>query len=198
MIEVRTRLEFLDIADAIDICKFREASVEFREACFTLKRKVNKVIRERMEDVFKVDKEKQLAFDKAKFEYCKKFAIRDDKKEIVYNNEEKTSYNFDFSRFNRKEVDDDIENWIQTSEWKDFINDSRRIEKEKQEWLNKKIKLDLKKLDSISKIPPIIGTYEQNRQHFVINENTTYDTLVDVLCTEKIQDSEEDGAEVEE
>lgn len=194
MIEIRTRKDFLDIADAIDICKFKDADISFRESCYTLKSKVNKNIRERLNDVFKIDEEKQKEFELAKFEYAKKFAVRNDNGEIIYNNDSKTSYGIDYSKFNKNEIDNDIDCWIKSSGWKEHVEEVERIEKEKVEWLNKKIKLDLKKVDSISKIPTIVGSYDSNT---TINENVIYSFLVELLCSEKVEDSEEDGTEIE-
>lgn len=193
MIEIRTRKDFLDIADAIDVCKFKDADISFREACFTLKSKVNKFIRERMNDVFKIDENKYKEYEKAKFEYAKKFAVKDNEGNVKYNNEEKTSFSFD-SKFSKEEIEKDFENWEKENNWKDFLNEIKRINKEKEEWLNKKIKLDLKKVDSIGKIPVIVGSYNEKA---TINDNLIYTYLVNLLCTEKVEDNSEDGVEVE-
>jgi hypothetical protein len=193
MIEIRTRKDFLDIADAIDVCKFKDADISFREACFTLKSKVNKFIRERMNDVFKIDENKYKEYEKAKFEYAKKFAVKDNEGNVKYNNEEKTAFSFD-SKFSKEEIEKDFENWEKENNWKDFLNEIKRINKEKEEWLNKKIKLDLKKVDSIGKIPVIIGSYNEKA---TINDNLIYTYLVNLLCTEKVEDNSEDGVEVE-
>lgn len=192
MIEIRTRKDFLEIADVIDVCKFKDADISFREACFTLKSKVNKFIRERMNDVFKIDEDKYSEYEKAKFEYAKKFAIRDNEGNIIYNNKEKTSFNFD-SKFSEI-MEEDFENWEKENNWKDFLDEVKKLQKEKEEWLNKKIKLDLKKVDSIGKIPVIVGSYNNKA---TINDNLLYSTLVNLLCTEKVEDNEEDGIEVE-
>lgn len=193
MIEIRTRKDFLDIADAIDVCKFKDADISFREACFTLKSKVNKFIRERMNDVFKIDENKYKEYEKAKFEYAKKFAVKDNEGNVKYNNEEKTAFSFD-SKFSKEEIEKDFENWEKENNWKDFLNEIKRINKEKEEWLNKKIKLDLKKVDSIGKIPVIVGSYNEKA---TINDNLIYTYLVNLLCTEKVEDNSEDGVEVE-
>ena len=193
MIEIRTRKDFLDIADAIDVCKFKDADISFREACFTLKSKVNKFIRERMNDVFKIDENKYKEYEKAKFEYAKKFAVKDNEGNVKYNNEEKTAFSFD-SKFSKEEIEKDFENWEKENNWKDFLNEVKRINKEKEEWLNKKIKLDLKKVDSIGKIPVIVGSYNEKA---TINDNLIYTYLVNLLCTEKVEDNSEDGVEVE-
>lgn len=193
MIEIRTRKDFLDIADAIDVCKFKDADISFREACFTLKSKVNKFIRERMNDVFKIDENKYKEYEKAKFEYAKKFAIKDNEGNVKYSNEEKTAFSFD-SKFSKEEIEKDFENWEKENNWKDFLNEIKRINKEKEEWLNKKIKLDLKKVDSIGKIPVIVGSYNEKA---TINDNLIYTYLVNLLCTEKVEDNSEDGVEVE-
>lgn len=193
MIEIRTRKDFLDIADAIDVCKFKDADISFREACFTLKSKVNKFIRERMNDVFKIDENKYREYEKAKFEYAKKFAVKDNEGNVKYNNEEKTAFNFD-SKFSKEEIEKDFENWEKENNWKDFLNEVKRIREEKEDWLNKKIKLDLKKVDSIDKIPVIIGSYNEKA---TVNDNLIYSYLVNLLCTEKVEDNSEDGVEVE-
>lgn len=193
MIEIRTRKDFLEIADAIDVCKFKDADISFREACFTLKSKVNKFIRERMNDVFKIDENKYKEYEKAKFEYAKKFAVKDNEGNVKYNNDEKTAFNFD-SKFSKEEIEKDFENWEKENNWKDFLNEIKRINKEKEEWLNKKIKLDLKKVNSIGKIPVIVGSYNEKA---TINDNLIYTYLVNLLCTEKIEDNSEDGVEVE-
>lgn len=192
MIEIRTRRDFLEIAEVIDLCKFKDADISFREACFTLKSKVNKVIKERMNDVFKIDEEKYKEYEKAKFEYAKKFAVKDENGNVVYNNDSKNSFDLD-KKFSKEEIDSDLEEWEKKNNWKDFLNEVDRINKEKQEWLNKKIKLDLKKVDSIGKIPSISETYTNAK----VNDNLVYSTLVELLCTEKVQESSEDGAEVD-
>ena len=193
MVEIRTRKEFLDIADVIDICKFKDADLSFREACYTLKSKVNRVIRERMNEVFKIDEDKQKEYETKKFEYLQKYAVKDKNGNIVFDNANHTSFGLDFSKFSEDEINKDLEEWSNNS-YGEHLAEVNRIENEKAKWLNTKVKLDLKKVDSIDKIPDIVGTYNDKVK---INTNIVYSALVDLLCLEKVESSEEDGAEVE-
>ena len=191
--EIRTRRQFLDLSEITSVCKFKDSPLSFREACFTLRNKVKKVIAERMDEVFKIDENKYQEYLKSKFEYGKKFAVKDKEGNIIYNNEKESSYNKDYAKFGKKVVEDDIKKWEDENGWTEFLNKIDKISKEREEWLDKKIKLNLKKVQKLSEIPQIIGTYN-NAQ---VNENLAYSALVELLCNEKVECASNDGEEVE-
>lgn len=191
-IEVRTRGYFLEIADILENCKFKNSDISFREACYALKSKVNRVIRERMNDVFKIDEAKKQEFDSAKFEFCKQFAKRDEKGEIVYT-ESNGGKSYAIADGRLDETNEALKKWSAENGWDEFVAENERIAKEKAAWLSKKVKLDLRKVSKFSEIGTIDGTTDGSE----INEQALFNELAELLCEEKIESSEEDGEEVE-
>lgn len=192
-IEVRTRGFFLDIADIITKCKFKNSHIEFREACYAFKTKVNRVIRERMEDVFKVDEAKKNEFEHAKFDFCKQFAVKDEKGEPVITQNDDGSSSFRFDRNRIQEANKAVEEWIKKEGWTELVESLDRIAAEKKEWLDKKIKLDVQKVDKFAKI----GDFEGTTDGSVMNEQELYSVIASLLCDEEVKACDEDGQEVD-
>lgn len=190
MIKIRTRREFLEIANIINKCNFKEPNVSFREVCYTLKSKVRRVISEKMEEIFKIDEQMRQKYNGEKFEFCKQFAKKDDKGEVIFKDSSKSSYDIDPK--NLIESEHKIKEWEKEKGFSEFISKVNKNEKEKNEWLSKKIKLDISPLCAVKDIPEVESVMD-----IQINKNIFFDELVKLITDEEVKSNEEDGKEVE-
>jgi hypothetical protein len=190
MIKIRTRREFLEVANILNKCNFKEPTVSFREACYVFKTKVKRVISEKMEEIFKIDEQKRQEYNGKKFEFCKQFAQKNENDEIIYTDAGKSSYNIDTK--NLIESEHKIKEWEKENGYSEFLVKVEKNDKEKNEWLSKKIKLDLDSLCEVKDIPEI-----ESPMDIQINKNLLFDELVKLFTKEEVKNSEEDGKEVE-
>jgi len=189
MIKIRTRREFLEITNIINKCIFKEPNVSFREVCYTLKSKVKRIIGDKMEEIFKIDEQMRQKYNGEKFEFCKQFAMKDGKGEVVFKDANKSSYDIDPK--NLIESEHKIKEWEKEKGFSEFISKVNKNEKEKNEWLSKKIKLDISPLCAIKDIPEVESVMD-----IQINKNIFFDELVRLVTDEEVKSSEEDGKEV--
>jgi len=188
-VEIRTRNQLVEIYNILNKCSFISPSVEFRELSFIVKSKIKKLVIEKMEDIFKSeDPSAEQEMEKDKFEFSKAYAKKVDGK-ILYNNKKEDSFGID-PRLEDKYAAD-IARWNIESKHAKTIETVNKREKEKTEWLSKKIKIEVNKLPKIKDIPPVISSDKY------FNENVGYDILVEFLCSEKLEIAACDGEEVQ-
>jgi hypothetical protein len=189
-VEIKTRNQLIEINNILIGCSFVSPSVEFRELSFIVKSKIKKLVIEKMEDIFKSeDPQKEKEFEKARFEFSKKYAVKDEDGAILYSTPKKDSFDID-PKFT-KSYQIDLVKWVVDSGNSDINDRINKREKEKNEWLSKKIKLEVNKLPKIKDIPSISNSDKK------FNDNVAYDILVNFMCSEEIKETNSDGEEVE-
>ena len=191
---IQTRKWFLDIASNLNKLNFVNASVEFREACFIFKKKVNTLIEEKRKEIFTLPTNVCAELDKynAKiFECGQEYAILNSSGKVAIEN---NTYNIDPAKSTdwlkkKSEID---------KEFSDSLSAAEKNKNEENEWLNKKVSINIKKLEHISSVPALADNQEAyTRENKIINKNIAYDVIINALCEELVNMEDDDGKEVE-
>lgn len=195
--EIKTRHEFKDLYEVLSKVNFENASVKFREASYNLKQKIKVLVIDKEQDIFKLQKEVESKVNDYRskiYEAGKQFAIKNEKNEPIITN---NSYNIDVSNelnvAKWKEVKTTID-----EKYKDAIEAFNKNEKERVEWLSKKISITINKMEDISDIPKISDEQDAFDKGVILNKNTTFDMLVQLFTTNEVKLEDDDGKEVEE
>ena len=189
-VEVKTRNQLIEINNILTGCSFVSPSVEFRELSFIVKNKIKKLVIEKMEDIFKSEEpQKDKEFEKARFEFSKNYAVKTEDGAILYATSRKDSFDIDPKFAESYPID--LAKWVVSSGNSDINEKINKSEKEKNDWLSKKIKIEVNKLPKIKDIPSI------NNSDKKFNDNVAYDILVNFMCSEEIKETNSGGEEVE-
>ena len=192
--EVQTRKWFLDIATNLNKLNFINAGVEFREACFIFKKKVSTIIEEKRKEIFALPPDVIKSLDEYNtkiFEGGQPFAVLNAKNEIAMEN---NTYDIEPSKVNlwlekKAEID---------KKYEDTLKVVNKNKLEENEWLNKKISINIKKVEHISSMPSLSDNQEAYaREHQSVNKNIAFNVIINALCDEQVSIEADDGKEIE-
>lgn len=171
---IATRKEFLEWNETLKrAVPTSETSVEYREACFIFRSKVEKHIMEPAREIFKEPEDVTAALkqrSKEIYETGLSYAL-----EVPINNGD--SYKINPDRVDEwKKVSEAID-----SKYASALEISRKNDLEFEEWCDKKVQLNLEKIE-LSKMPSF--------------DSATFYNVAKILCNE-LPENEEDGVVVE-
>lgn len=195
--EIKTRHEFKDLYEVLSKVNFENASVKFREASYNLKQKIKVLVIDKEQDIFKLQKEVESKVNDYRskiYEAGKQFAVKNEKNEPIITN---NSYNIDVSNELNVAKWNEVKKTID-EKYKDAIEAFNKNEKERIEWLSKKISITINKMEDISDIPKISDEQDAFDKGVILNKNTTFDMLVQLFTTNEVKLEDDDGKEVEE